>query len=527
MMMTTAQQIYSKLEGKRHTYLDRARTCSKLSLPYVMPAEGFSSHSRLETPFSGVAARGVNNLASKLLLALFPPNSPFFRLQADAQKLAEQGAPPEIASEIERSLQRLEEVVMDQVAQETYRVTIHEALKNLIITGNALLYMPDDGGMRVFHLDRFVVERDPMGSVLTIATKESIAKAALDEDLLAAVVQTAEADPNDEAYDLYTSIQRDGNNWNIQQDINGVTLTDRGGRIPLEKSPYIPLRFSRIDGEDYGRGYVEEYLGDIQSLESLTRAIVEGSAASAKVLFMVNPNSTTRAKTLAESANGAIVSGNAGDVSTLQVQKFNDFRVAQMTMEGIKDRLGAAFLLTSGVVRQAERVTAEEIRMLSQELETSLSGAYSLLSNDLQLPMVTRLMAVMKKQKKLPPLPKGLVKPVIIAGVEALGRGNDLSKLDLFLAGAAQVVGPQAIAQYVNIEDYFKRRATALGIKTEGLIKTQEQLAQEQQQAQMQQMVDKLGPQGVKMMNDQMLAGNVDVSQMYDAEEVQEAVEPA
>ena len=165
--------------------------------------------------------------------------------------------------------------------------------------------------------------------------------------------------------------------------------------------------------------------------------------------------------------------------------------------------------------------------MLSQELETSLSGAYSLLSNDLQLPMVTRLMAVMKKQKKLPPLPKGLVKPVIIAGVEALGRGNDLSKLDLFLAGAAQVVGPQAIAQYVNIEDYFKRRATALGIKTEGLIKTQEQLAQEQQQAQMQQMVDKLGPQGVKMMNDQMLAGNVDVSQMYDAEEVQEAVEPS
>jgi hypothetical protein len=244
------------------------------------------------------------------------------------------------------------------------------------------------------------------------------------------------------------------------------------------------------------------------------------------VLFMVNPNSTTRAKTLSESKNGAIVSGNASDVSTLQVQKFNDFRVAQATMEGIKDRLGAAFLLTSGVVRQAERVTAEEIRMLSQELETSLSGAYSLLSNDLQLPMVMRLMDVMKKQKKLPALPKGMVKPVIIAGVEALGRGNDLSKLDLFLAGAAQIVGPQAITQFVNIEDYFKRRATALGIKTEGLIKTQEQIAQEQQQAQMQQMVDKLGPQGVKMMNDQMLAGNVDVSQLADSEEAQVAVEP-
>ena len=524
--MTTAQQIYRTLESKRHPYLDRARTCSRLSLPYVIPEEGFGEHSRLETPFSGVAARGVNNLSSKLLLALFPPNAPFFRLQADPQKLAEQGAPPEIASEIERSLQRLEEVVMDQVAQETYRVTIHEALKHLIITGNALLYMPDEGGMRVFHLDRFVIERDPMGSVLKIATKESIAKSALEKDLLDAVGQTAEYDQHSTTCDLYTAVCREGDYWDIRQDINGVVLPDRGGRVPLDKNPYIPLRFSRVDGENYGRGYVEEYLGDIQSLESLTRAIVEGSAASAKVLFMVNPNSTTRAKTLAESKNGAIVSGNAADVSTLQVQKFNDFRVAQVTMEAIKDRLGAAFLLTSGVVRQAERVTAEEIRMLSQELETSLSGAYSLLSNDLQLPMVTRLMEVLKKRKKLPPLPKGLVKPVIIAGVEALGRGNDLSKLDLFLAGAAQIVGPQAISQFVNIEDYFKRRATALGIKTEGLIKTQEQLAQEQQQAQLQQMMEKLGPQGVKMLNDQMLAGNMDMEGLSEAQEVQEAATP-
>ena len=96
---------------------------------------------------------------------------------------------------------------MDQVAEETYRVTIHEALKHLIITGNALLYMPDDGGMRVFHLDRFVIERDPMGNVLKIATKESIAKAALDEDLREAVLQTTGyAGSSDDTCDLYTAI---------------------------------------------------------------------------------------------------------------------------------------------------------------------------------------------------------------------------------------------------------------------------------------------------------------------------------
>ena len=509
-MNETAQQTYTRLEGDRYQYLDRARACSKLTLPYVMPEEGFGPHSRLDTPFSGVGSRGVNNLSSKLLLALLPPNAPFFRLQADQRKLAEEETPPELLSEIESSLQALEELVMDEVSLGAYRVTIHEALKHLIITGNALLYLPDSGGLRVFHLDRFVVERDPMGNLLKIATKETLAFSTLPEEVQAALIQ---GDPNldtaESKLDLYTSCCLIKGSWHIRQDVNGVNIPGAGGKVPKDRNPFIPLRLSRIDGEAYGRGFVEEYLGDIQSLEALTRAIVEGSAAAAKVLFLVNPNGTTRARTLAESPNGAIVQGNAADVNTLQLGKFNDFRTAQVTVEAIKDRLGGAFLLTSGVVRQAERVTAEEIRMLSQELETSLGGMYSLLASEMQLPLVTRIMMVMQKKKTLPKLPKDLVKPVIVTGVEALGRGNDLSKLDLFLAGAAQVVGPQAIGQFVNVEDYFKRRATALGIKTDGLIKSSEQMQQEQQMAQMQALSEKLGPAGIKALNDQSLAGNM------------------
>jgi len=506
----TAQQLYTTLEGARYSYLDRARVCSKLTLPYVMPDEGFGPHSRLETPFSGVGSRGVNNLASKLLLALLPPNSPFFRFQANEKKLAEDETPPELMSEIEASLQALEELVMDEVTRGAYRVALHEALKHLIITGNALLYLPDEGGLRVFHLDRFVVQRDPMGNLLSVATKESVAFSTLSEEIRQRLQQQ---DPNlaesDAKVDLFTSCKRKAKHWEITQDVNGVDIPYAGGKVTMDRNPFIPLRLSRIDGEAYGRGFVEEYLGDIQSLEALTRAIVEGSAAAAKVLFLVNPNGTTRARTLAESPNGAIVQGNAADVNTLQLDKFNDFRTAQVTMEAIKDRLGAAFLLTSGVVRQAERVTAEEIRMLSQELEASLGGLYSLLAAEMQLPLVKRIMSVMQKKKLLPKLPKDLVKPVIVTGVEALGRGNDLSKLDLFLAGAAQVVGPEAIGQFVNVEDYFKRRATALGIKTEGLIKSTEQMQQEAQMQQMQAMTEKLGPAGIKALNDQAMAGNM------------------
>jgi hypothetical protein len=499
-MNKSAKALYSSLEGHRYQYLDRARQCSKLTLPYVMPEEGFGAHSRLDTPFQGVGARGVNNLASKLLLALLPPNAPFFRLNVDTFKLQEEGAPLELITEIEASLQSVEEAVMAEISRESYRTGLHEALKQLIITGNSLVYLPDNGGMRVFRLDRYVVKRDPMGNVTQIVTRENLSFKTLPEEMQQIVGDDVDADGN---VSLYTAILlNDSNKWEIFQDINDTRVPNSEGAYEKDKSPFIPLRFSRVDGENYGRGYVEEYLGDLQSLESLTRAIVEGSSAAAKVLFLVNPNGTTRQRVLAEAPNGAIVQGSAQDVTTLQLQKGSDFQVAQATMNEIKDRLGHSFLLTSGVVRNAERVTAEEIRMLSQELETAIGGLYSLLSNELQIPLVNRIMAAMNKTKRLPKLPKDIVNPVIITGVEALGRGNDLQKLDLFLAGAAQVVGPQAVAEYVNVGEYFKRRATSLGIKTQGLVKSEEEIQAMMQQQQQMQLTEKLGPAGIKAVSD-------------------------
>ena len=132
-----------------------------------------------------------------------------------------------------------------------------------------------------------------------------------------------------------------------------------------------------------------------------------------------------------------------------------------------------------------------------RELESTLGGVYSIQAQELQLPLVNALMDRMSKEKRLPVLPKGIVKPAIVTGLDAFGRGNDLQKLDLFVRGMAEVLGPQALAQYLDVPDFLTRRATALGIDIEGLIKSPEQIAEEQQAAQQQAMIDKLGPNAV------------------------------
>ena len=70
------------------------------------------------------------------------------------------------------------------------------------------------------------------------------------------------------------------------------------GKSPVDSTPWLPLRFNTVDGEAYGRGRVGQFIGDLKSLEALSQAIVEGSAAAAKVVFTVSPslyNQTTDA----------------------------------------------------------------------------------------------------------------------------------------------------------------------------------------------------------------------------------------
>lgn len=477
----TVHQRWNRLDGNRTAVLVRGRECSAVTIPALLPPLGANETTELPTPFQGLGARGVNNLASKLLMALLPPNAPFFKMSLDDFTLEKLTGKDGMRAEVDLALNKIERAVMTEIETTAARVPCFTALKYLVTVGNALLYMPEDG-MRVFRLDHYVVKRDPMGKVLEIIIKESISQILLPDG----VKVVTKGDGINDNVDIYTRVirkkQKKGRRmWEVCQEANGIVVPGSQGTYPIDQCPWIPLRWTAVDGEDYGRGLVEEYLGDLLSLEALSQAIVEGSAAAAKVLFLNNPNGTTRTKKVAEAANGAFVDGNAADITVLQLNKFNDFRVALETITKIEQRLSQAFLLMSAIQRNAERVTAEEIRQMVSELEDALGGVYSVLSQELQLPLIKGYMARMTKRGDLPPLPNDKIKPMITTGLEALGRGNDLNKLKGLLEVLAPL-GPKVIEEYLNVSDYITRAVTALGISEPGLVNTQETVAANRQQ---------------------------------------------
>ena len=483
----TAESRYRYLEPEKSLYLDRAIECSKYTLPTLITDNDRSSgkqvYNKITTTYQGLGARGVNNLAAKLLIALLPPNQAFFRLSVDDIKLQQElDNFKELQSEFEQKLSLMERAVMRNIEESGDRTALFEALKHLIIGGNALLYVTEKG-TRVYPLKSFVLNRDPEGNILEVVVREEVNPEVLPEGL---APKNQDGNLLDKSVFLYTYIDwdyaKDRCKW--YQEAYGKRI-GKEGSVPIEKAPWIPLRLYRVAHEAYGRSFCEELLGDLKSLEYLSKAIVEGSAAAAKIIFLCNPNGTTRPDSLARAANGSIVAGNPNDVAPLQMQKQADLTVALNTIARIEQRLSFAFLLNSAIQAGAQgrdRVTAEEIRMVAQELEAGLGGVYSILSVELQLPLVKRKMALMEKSGSLPKLPKDVVTPRITTGLDALGRGNDKAKLIEFISTLAQTMGPEVMGKFVNNRELITRLAASDGLDTYKLIKSDEQLMEEEQQ---------------------------------------------
>lgn len=496
---------YSRLEGDRNSYLNRARDCAKYTIPSLVPPSVKGGSVKFKTPYQGVGARGLNNISSKLLLALFPPSQPFFRLSVDDAVLEALG---KSRGDAEDALSTIERRIVGEVNSSPIRVQLFEAIKQLVVAGNVLLYLPPDTtSLRVFRLDRYVCSRDPMGAVVRIITKENIAAHVLPKKIREEIKGDLETDSeelidnDDEEVEVYTMIQlTEKGTWEVVQEVEGKIIESTKTTYPKDKSPWMPLRLISVDNEDYGRSYVEEYQGDLQSLEGLTKAIVEASAAAAKMLIFVNPNGTTRKRTVAEAQNLAVLEGNASDITLMRTDKQGDFRVAMEVAKEITERLSYAFMLNSAVQRKGERVTAEEIRYMASELEDALGGIYSVLAQELQLPLVSLLMTRMQRQRKIPALPKGMVKPTITTGMEALGRTSELQRLDMFIQSSGQVLGQEVMAKFLSVDEYFKRRASALQIEAKGLIKSQQEVEQAEMQKQTMAMAQAAVPNAVSGM---------------------------
>ena len=463
-------------------------------------------------PWNGIGSRGVNNLCSRLLMALLPPTEAFFRFTVDPVEMEKQeaamaasGASEDdiaaLKSEMELALNKLELSVLRSIETSNDRVVLHEALMHLVVAGNCLLHI-DEEGCRAFPLTQYVLLRDPMGNPLECVVCEELTdetlpdelkqmvKDADDERLMgggAQVIGTQDPFENNGQYKvhkIFTHIHWDGDRVEWYQEFKQQEL--KGSRASARKSasPWLPLRMTSMSASSYSPGYVETAcIADLQTAEALTQAVCEGSLVSAQCKFLVKPSGVCNPKVLAESANGAYVPGNPDDVFPVQMGgKSSDLAVASATLQQVEQRLAASFMLAE--MRQAERVTAEEVRQQTLQLENALGSVYANLTVSFQAPYISRKLELFARQGGMKRLPEGMIKPVTSVGLAGVGRGNDLEKTARFMNILQTTLGPESVAAYIKPSELLRRLASSMGISPVGLVKTEQELAAEQQAAQ-------------------------------------------
>lgn len=488
-MAHNAAGEWTRLEGLRRSLIHRCEKYAAFTLPRLCTEIGYNQfNDELGHDWQSVGAQSVNHVVNKMVLALFAPSRPFFRLEADAAWKQQAIAAGISEAIIDESLSKAErDAIKEMDRRGTVRPKLYQAIANLVVLGNVLLYLPkkEDDELRVFGIKSYVVRRTGTGKVKTVIIKECLAYDELEPDVQGYVKQAGGRFNEDAKVDFFKWIERQADGkYRCSQWVNQTRLpAEYDGYWPEDKLPYRVLTWQLADENDYGTGLVEDYSGDFAALSALSESQIKGAILASEFRWLVNPGGMTKPEDLEESENGAALPGMEGDVTLVANSKPGDLRVVQEIAGDYIQRIGRGFLLGSAVTRQAERVTAEEIRLQAQELETSFGGTYSRIAVDMQAPIADWLLSAVKLD-----LSKTKLKRSIITGLDALSRSGDLDALRAALndIGAIGQLPPELLATLKLDEintTIFNGHGLSAGkfAKTAGEIQAQNEAAQAQQ----------------------------------------------
>lgn len=420
-------KLWEKLARDRNDFLDRAKKYAVLTLPYLI--EEASSQPGSQVGWQGVGAQAVNHLSNKLAQVLFPPQRPFFRIDLTQKGEAAIASAGYKKTELASLFAVVETQAMKALEGRTFRPAMVEAFKHLLVGGTVMLYKPKTGSIQAVPLHHFVCNRDTNGDLLDIILLQEKALRTFDPATRSAIeaAQSGKKCGDDDNIKLYTHAKYEGDGmWSVRQSADDVPV-GKESRVVFEKLPFIIATWKRAYGESYGRPLCEDYAGDLFVIQFLSEAVARGAALMADIKYLIRPGAQTDVDHFVNSGTGEVITGVADDIHIVQLGKYADLTPIDAVLEKYTRRIGVVFMMESLVRRDAERVTAVEIQRDALELEQSLGGAYSLFAATLQSPL-----AMWALQETKSSFTKDKFDPVIVTGIEALGRMAELDKLAQF-----------------------------------------------------------------------------------------------
>ena len=249
--------------------------------------------------------------------------------------------------------------------------------------------------------------------------------------------------------------------------------------------PYIPVTWNFVNGDNYGRGYVEDYAADLYKYSNLSQSLAEYELEALKLIHLVNPAGLFDVPSAEEAESGAYIQGQPESVQPYEAGDYRKILEIRNDLQAIEQRLDVAFMYT-GNNREGERVTAYEIRQNAEEAENVLGGVYSQLSQNMHLPLAYLLLNEEDAAIIYEIDAKNLTLN-ILTGLQALSRSSENQSL-VIAASEINAVLPAftglGLSEKWNIDAIAESIMTANGVNLKLLQYTEEELQAKQQAAQ-------------------------------------------
>jgi hypothetical protein len=456
--------------------MERVENYASLTIPKIMLPDGFNVESTDQThDYQSLGAQAVNHTTNKIMLAMFAPSRPFFRVQPGQNtkaKLKKVGIAEEDLGTVFAEMERNAVKKLDSLAQ---RPKLYAAIRNLIVTGNVLVTREKET-LRTQGLRYYCVKRTITGKIHTLVIREEVEVNELDVKVQQALPPGKYKD--DGKCEFFKLILRQPNgDYTLSQWVDETRLPKEfDGKYTEKTLPYHALTWDLADESDYGTGLVEEYVGDFEALSSLSESVVDGAILGTEFRWMANPAGMTSVQDVQDSKNGDVLPGTPQDVAPTQGGNPQAVQVALTVLQGYEQRISRGFLMLTGVTRDAERVTAEEIRQVAQELETAFGGVYSALSASLQSPVALWLLEMADT-----PIAGTDLELQVITGLDALSRNGDLEAFRLAMNDLGLIMQlPPALQARLKMDKITQFVGDGRGIDLRPYIKSDAEFSEEQ-----------------------------------------------
>ena len=486
--------IWTEMQTEKLPLMNRCELYSEWTLAWIFPPEHVTVAEVLPKSGGSIGARCVNHLSNHIVQILFPANRPFYRSHVGdkTKAMGEQMGLRE--SDLQSILARIEHESQLSTNIASHRNGAVDAMKHLIITGNACMYYYEDPKTKtrkaaMYDLRNYSVQRAWDGSIYRLCTRDTKKLKAFNAKTRE-IIKANKKGVNDETLcTLYTLIEWDADTqrYIVRQAADDVNLqTDEKITYPKQLLPWVALTWNRKHGENYGRGLVEDYEYSFNAHSALTTALDQMVAIMSDIKRFVNPTSVVDIDELNNSAPGTYHAAAMNDIWTPDMGKAYDIQAVHSRIQAIEQELGSAFMLSTATTRQAERVTAEEIKMQIRELEMSHGGIYSKFADEWQFPLATLILFDAGLGPDLD------ITPFVITGMDALSRSAESEAVYLVFNDLAVTQNLGTWGRWLDEEKYLQMSCANRGIDPDKLFKEAQVVAEEDQarmqaQAEMQQ----------------------------------------